>query len=230
MKEQEHLEKHLGVHFKEPELLRQALTHRSYLNENRGATWGHNERLEFLGDAVLELVITNFLYHKYPHYAEGEMTALRAALVRADTLSNVGVDMEIGEYLYLSKGESRDLGRARQYILANAVEAVIGAVYLDQGMEAARKIIERFVIPKIDDVVKEGLLVDAKSKFQTLAQEHHGITPTYKTLKESGPDHNKYFTVGVYLKDELVAEGEGDSKQVAEQNAARLGLIEKAWE
>lgn len=223
-------EKHIGVVFDDKTLLRQALTHRSYLNENRDVTWGHNERLEFLGDAVLELVITDFLYKTYPDKNEGEMTALRSALVKADTLSLVGVDMTLGEYLLLSRGESKDLGRARQYILANAVEAIIGAVYLDQGYEVAQKMIEKYLVPKIDTILREGLAIDAKSKFQAESQEHSGITPVYKTIKETGPDHDKHFTVGVYLKDELAATGEGDSKQVAEQNAAKTALIEKGWE
>src|SRR3989344_1776922 len=224
------LEKHIGVIFKDKELLHQALTHRSYLNENRDVSWGHNERLEFLGDAVLELVITEYLYKTYPNSNEGEMTALRSALVKAETLASVGGDMMVGEYLLLSRGESKDLGRARQYILANAVEAVLGAVFLDQGFKPTEKIVEKYLVPKIETIMKEGLTTDAKSKFQTQSQEHLGITPSYKTIKEAGPDHDKRFTVGDYLKDELVAEGEGDSKQVAEQNAARLALIEKNWE
>ena len=226
----EAFEKRLGVVFQNKEILRQAFTHRSYLNENRGVSWGHNERLEFLGDAVLELVITDYLYRTYPNDDEGVMTTLRSALVKADTLASVGVDMTIGEHMLLSRGESKDLGRARQYILANAVEAVIGAVYLDQGYDSAKQIIEKYLVPKIDEIIKEGLAVDAKSKFQAQAQEHYGITPVYKTIKESGPDHDKHFTVGVYLKDELIASGEGDSKQVAEQNAAKLALIEKGFD
>lgn len=222
-------EKRLGVTFQDKEILRQAFTHRSYLNENKNVSWGHNERLEFLGDAVLELIITDYLYKTYPEKAEGEMTALRSALVKADTLSSVGVDMGIGEHILLSRGEAKDLGRARQYILANAVEAVLGATYLDQGYDAVKNVIEKFVIPKIETIVREGLTIDSKSKFQAQAQEHLGVTPSYKTIKETGPDHDKHFTVGVYLRDDLVATGEGDSKQVAEQNAAKLALIERGW-
>jgi ribonuclease-3 len=225
----EAFEKRLGVSFNDKEILRQAFTHRSYLNENKGVTWGHNERLEFLGDAVLELVMTDYLYRTYPNDDEGKMTTLRSALVKADTLASIGVDMAIGEYMLLSRGEQKDLGRARQYILANAVEAILGAVYLDQGYDAAKQIIEKYLVPKIEGIIKEGLAIDSKSKFQAHAQEHFGITPVYKTIKETGPDHDKHFTVGVYLKDELIASGEGDSKQVAEQNAARLGLIAKGY-
>ncbi len=223
-------EERIGVVFRDKDILRQAFTHRSYLNENKNVLWGHNERLEFLGDAVLELIITDYLYKTYPDKNEGEMTTLRSALVKADTLSSVGVDMTIGEYMFLSRGEAKDLGRARQYILANAVEAVIGAIYLDGGYGEARKVIERFLVPKVEMIIKEGLAVDSKSKFQAHAQEHFGITPVYKTTKETGPDHDKHFTVGVFLKDELIATGEGDSKQVAEQNAAKLALVEKGWE
>lgn len=223
-------EKRIGLSFQDKNILRQAFTHRSYLNENKDVNWGHNERLEFLGDAVLELVITDYLYKTYPEKNEGEMTTLRSALVKADTLSNVAVDMTIGEYMLLSRGEAKDLGRARQYILANAIEAVIGAVYLDQGFESAKSVIVKFLVPKIDEIVEMGEVIDSKSRFQALAQEHFGITPVYKTVKETGPDHAKYFTVGVYLKNDLIATGEGDSKQVAEQNAARLALVEKGWE
>ncbi len=223
------LEKNIGVGFRDTELLKQALTHRSYLNENKDTTWGHNERLEFLGDAVLELIVTDYLFRTYPDYDEGKMTTLRAALVRADTLSDVAIDMQLGEHLLLSRGEAKDLGRARQYILANTTESVLGAVYMDQGYEAAKKIVHKFLVPKIETIMKEGLAVDAKSKFQAMAQEHFSITPSYKTIKEEGPDHDKHFTVGVYLKEELVATGEGDSKQIAEQNAAKLALIGKGF-
>lgn len=223
------LENSIGITFKDINLLKQALTHRSYLNENKDISWGHNERLEFLGDAVLELIITDHLFKTYPDYDEGKMTTLRAALVRADTLSDVAIDMQLGEYLLLSRGEAKDLGRARQYILANTTESILGAIYLDQGYESAEKIVHKYLVPKIETIMREGLAVDPKSKFQTLAQEHFGITPSYRTMKEAGPDHDKHFTVGVYLKDGLIASGEGDSKQIAEQNAAKSALIEKGF-
>jgi ribonuclease-3 len=217
------------LNFKDKSLLRQALTHRSYINEHRGTKLGHNERLEFLGDAVLELIITHYLYEKYPYKTEGDLTAIRSALVNADTCASVAEELNLNNYLWLSRGEAKDTGRARQYILANALEAVIGAVYLDQGYEAAKDFIMKNISPRTEKIVAEELWVDAKSKFQEKAQELVGITPTYKTLREVGPDHDKKFTVGVYLRDQLVAEGEGDSKQAAEQKAARAASREKGW-
>jgi len=222
-------EKKIGLEFNNKDLLRQSLTHRSFLNENRGIKSGHNERLEFLGDAVLELVITHYLYEKYPGKTEGDLTSIRSALVNAQTCSQVASDLGVNDYLLLSRGETKDTGRARQYILANALEAIIGAIYLDRGYEEARDFIFRFVAPLTDKIVEEELWVDAKSRFQEKAQDIEGITPSYKTMKEVGPDHDKKFTVGVYLRDTLVSEGEGDSKQDAEQEAARRALKERAW-
>jgi ribonuclease III len=225
----ENFEQLINTKFNNLDLLRQALTHRSYINEHRGAKFGHNERLEFLGDAVLELVITHYLYEKYPGKTEGDLTAIRSALVNADTCAKVADGMNVNEYLLLSRGESKDTGRARQYILANALEAIIGAIYIDQGYEAAKDFIMKYVAPLTERIVAEEAWIDAKSKFQEKAQEIFGITPTYKTLKEVGPDHDKTFTVGVFLREELVAEGEGDSKQEAEQKAARAASREKGW-
>ena len=219
-----------GVTFKDKSLLKQAFTHRSYINENKTSGLEHNERLEFLGDAVLELVTTEYLYKKYRNLDEGSLTSLRSALVNADTCALVATKLGANDFLLLSRGESKDSGRARQYILANTLEAVIGALYLDQGFEAAEKFILDNVTPLSDEIVERGTWIDAKSLFQTRAQEHEGVTPTYKTLKESGPDHDKHFTVGVYLKKELVGEGEGKSKQDAEQGAARNALKEKGWD
>jgi ribonuclease-3 len=219
-----------GVSFQDKGLLKQAFTHRSYINENRGSGLEHNERLEFLGDAVLELVTTDFLYKKFKEMQEGELTSLRSALVNADTCALVATNLGFNDFLLLSKGESKDGGRARQYILANTLEAVIGAIYLDQGFEAAKEFILAHITPLIDEIIKTGSWIDAKSLFQTQAQEHHSITPTYKTLTESGPDHDKHFKVGVYLDKELVADGEGKSKQDAEQEAARAGLKAKNWD
>jgi ribonuclease-3 len=223
-------EEHIGVTFENKNLLKQAFVHRSYLNENKDFHVGHNERLEFLGDAVLELVITDYLYNKYPEKHEGELTSLRSALVNANTLHTVGVQLEINDLLLLSRGEAKDTGRARQYILANTMEAIIGAIYLDQKYESARKFINTFICPLLDAVIEKGSWIDSKSLFQEKAQEHAGITPSYKSIKEVGPDHDKHFTVGVYLKNELIAQGEGNSKQDAEQMAAQNGLKIKGWE
>ncbi|OHA89169.1 MAG: ribonuclease III [Candidatus Zambryskibacteria bacterium RIFCSPHIGHO2_01_FULL_43_27] len=224
------LEERAGVVFENKDLLKQAFVHRSYLNENRGFPLGHNERLEFLGDAVLELVITDYLYTKYPEKNEGEMTSLRSALVNANTLYQVGNNLGINDFLLLSRGEAKDTGRARQYILANTMESLIGAIYLDRGYEKAKDFIYTHITPLIDKVIEEESWIDAKSLFQEQAQEHDGATPAYKTLKEEGPDHDKHFTVGVYIKNDLIAEGRGDSKQDAEQDAARKALEAKGWE
>jgi len=219
-----------GVVFKDKALLKQAFIHRSYINENRTLGLGHNERLEFLGDAVLELVITNYLYKRFPEYNEGELTSLRSALVNADTCSLVAKKLGANEFVLLSKGETKDTGRARQYILANILEAVIGAIYLDQDYEVAEKFILTHVAPLIEEFVEKGTWIDAKSLFQEHAQEHESFTPVYKTLKESGPDHDKHFTIGVYVGKDLVGEGSGQSKQDAEQEAARDGLKKKGWD
>jgi ribonuclease-3 len=218
------LQEHLKVSFRERDLLIQALMHRSYLNEHKEVELEHNERLEFLGDAVLELVVTDHLFKTYPDLPEGEMTAFRAALVNTVHLSQVAEAMRLNDYLLLSRGEAQDTGRARQYLLANAVEAVIGALYLDQGYEAARDLIERFLLVAAPEMNEKKEWIDAKSRFQVLAQDKHGITPTYAILKETGPDHAKRFTSGVYLRDKLIAEGDGNSKQEAEQAAAEAAI------
>lgn len=220
----------IDINFKDMSLLQQAFVHRSYINENRQSGLSHNERLEFLGDAVLELVITDFLYKKYTDKPEGELTAYRSALVNADTCAGIATKLAMGNYLLLSKGESKDTGRARQYILANALEALIGAIYLDLGLEEAYKFIEKNFTPMIEKIISEKSHVDSKSLFQEKAQEFDGITPSYKTIKESGPDHEKKFTVGVYVGKELQAVGEGVSKQEAEQVAAKLALEKRGWE
>jgi len=218
-----------GVSFKDEVLLTQAFVHRSYINENKTSGLSHNERLEFLGDAVLELVITNFLYKKYPEKTEGDLTAYRSSLVNATTCSDIATKLGMNEYLLLSKGESKDNGRARQYILANTLEAFIGAVYLDGGYDTAKVFIEREFTPLIEGIISAGSWIDAKSLFQEKAQEFDGITPSYKTMKETGPDHDKKFTVGVYVGRDLIATGEGDSKQDAEQSAAREALKVRGW-
>ena len=215
--------------FKNKDLLKQAFVHRSYLNENRGFALDHNERLEFLGDAVLELVITDYLYKKFPSKSEGDLTAYRSALVNANTLSQVAEESGVNDLLYLSKGEAKDKGRARQVILADTFEAVIGAIYLDQGYEEAKKFIAYKLFAMADEVVEKGLWMDAKSRFQEKAQDRVGTTPAYKTTKEEGPDHDKKFTVGVYIGSELIAEGSGKSKQEAEQEAAKKALEARGW-
>jgi ribonuclease-3 len=222
-------QKRIGVVFDDLSLLRQAFTHRSYLNEHRNEAIGHNERLEFLGDAVLELVVTRHLFDAYPEHTEGDLTAYRAALVNTNTLAAVAAEMGMNDYLLLSRGEAKDTGRARQYILANTFESVVGALYLDRGYPAAEKFIAENIFPLTDDVVQKRLWQDAKSRFQESAQEHLSVTPTYKVLEEAGPDHDKHFVVGVYAGAELVAKGDGKSKQEAEQKAAAHGLTAKGW-
>lgn len=223
------LEKIMGVSFEDDRHLLVAITHRSYLNEHRDVTHEHNERYEFLGDAVLELVVTDFLFGKYPEKPEGELTAIRAALVNTVSLANASTKLGVNDFLLLSKGEERDTGRARQYILANTFEALVGALYLDQGYEAAKNFIADNLFGKTDEIVAKRLWQDAKSRFQELAQEHTSITPRYETLGQEGPDHDRVFTVGVYLGNELVAEGKGRAKQEAEQEAAENALSEKDW-
>lgn len=222
-------EEGLGITFNDGELLRQAFTHRSYLNEHRGEVSTHNERLEFLGDAVLELIVTHFLYNQFPDKPEGDLTAYRAALVNAVTLSEVAGKIGMNEYLLLSKGEAKDTGRARGILLANAIEALIGAIYLDQGYEAAKQFIEKNLFPKMDEIITKKLWRDPKSTLQEKVQELEGATPHYSVVRETGPDHDKQFIVGVYMKDNLLAQGAGKSKQEAEQDAARNALEEKGW-
>lgn len=218
-----------SITFKNKELLRRAFTHRSYLNENRDLESSHNERLEFLGDAVLELIVTEYLFEKYPDSTEGDLTAYRASLVNAITLSEVAQKINVNDYLLLSKGEAKDTGKARQYILANTIEAIIGAIYLDQGYDIAKYFISKNLFHLIDKIVADQSWIDAKSKFQEKAQEKEGQTPLYKSLKEEGPDHDKKFTIGVYLGNNLIAEGSGMSKQEAEQVAAKKALEVKKW-
>ena len=222
-------EKSIGVSFKNKDLLTQAYVHRSYLNENTKLGIGHNERLEFLGDAVIELIVTDFLYKTYPDCAEGELTAYRSALVNANIIGEVATNLKMNEYLLLSKGETRDIGKARTYILANTFEAVVGAIYEDQGYENAKVFVEKNLCIHINEIVKNKLWRDAKSLIQEKSQEHMSFTPVYKVISETGPDHDKHFTVGILLGNERVAEGKGHSKQEAEQNAARGALEKKNW-
>lgn len=229
MKDFSLLEKKLGFSFENKDLLIQAFCHRSYLNENPKFHLGHNERLEFLGDAVLELVVTESLYQTYPERPEGELTNWRAALVNTKILSSTAKNLGFNEFLLLSKGEEKELGKARIYILANTLEALIGALYLDQGLEVCGVFIKKYLIKELPRIIKSGLFKDSKSCFQEEAQERVGITPSYKVLKEWGPDHAKHFMIGVFLNDEFVAEGEGSSKQEGEEEAAKKALKVKGW-
>ena len=223
------LQDQLGIEIHDEEIYKRAFIHRSYVNENPSIK-NDNERLEFLGDAVLELVVTEELFHKYPDKPEGELTALRSALVRGKTLALVSDNLGLGEHLLLSKGEENSGGRSKSYILANLCEAFIGALYIDQGYAEAEKFIKAYVLVHLDEIVEKGLHVDPKTYFQEMAQEHESVTPEYKLITESGPDHNKSFVMGVYLNDELVAEGEGSSKQKAEIAAAHKCLEVKGWQ
>ena len=222
-------ETRIGYQFRDQRLLESAFTHRSYLNENRAPGREHNERLEFLGDAVLELAVTEFLFAKYPEKPEGDLTAYRAALVNTQSISDAATKLGMNDFLLLSRGEARDTGRARQIILANAFEALIGALYLDQGYLTAKDFIGKQLFGKADEIVEKRLWQDAKSKFQEIAQEVSGITPNYKLMDQSGPDHDKHFLVGAYIGTEKVAVGEGKSKQEAEQAAAEAALKIKNW-
>jgi len=229
MKEFGLFEKKLGLSFNNKDLLTQAFVHRSYLNENPEFGLDQNERLEFLGDAVLELVVTEELYKQYPEKAEGELTNWRAALVNAKMLTRVAEELGFNDFLLLSRGETKELGKARQYILANTFEALVGALYLDSGYTDCDVFIKKYLIKHLSEIITTGSYKDAKSHFQEQAQDKDGITPVYKILKEWGPDHKKKFTVGVYLNENLVTEGEGYSKQEAEEEAAKSALIAKGW-
>ena len=229
MKDFFEFENKIGFEFKNKDLLKEALTHRSYLNENPDWSTPHNERLEFLGDAVIELVITEDLFKKFPSNPEGDLTSYRAALVNANMLSDVASGLDFGDFLLLSRGEAKDKGRARQYILANAFEAVIGAMYLDGGYLMAKKFLSEKLLPELPKIITGKLYQDPKSLFQEKAQEFSSITPHYEVVKEWGPDHDKHFVVGVFLDENKIAEGEGPSKQAAQEEAARIALGLKNW-
>lgn len=230
MKDFSQLEKKLKIKFKDKDLLTQAFVHRSFLNENPNFKLCHNERLEFLGDAILEQVVTEHLYKEYPDKPEGDLTSWRAALVNAKMLEKVARELDFNDFLLLSQGEMKDQKKARQYILSDTLEAFIGSLYLDQGLEACSSFIEKYLLKELPDIIKNGLYRDAKSLFQEKAQEKAGITPTYEVLKEWGPDHEKNFVVGVFLEKEMVAEGDGFSKQEAEEKAAKEALKIKKWQ
>ncbi|MDO8663244.1 MAG: ribonuclease III [Candidatus Wildermuthbacteria bacterium] len=229
MKDFSLLEKRLDIKFKNKDLLTQAFCHRSYLNENPDFYLSQNERLEFLGDAVLELVVTEYLYQEYPKKPEGELTNWRAALVNAKILGDLAKELKFDDFLLLSKGEAKELGKSRQYILANTFEALVGAAYLDLGYKKIKEFIEKNLIKKLPMIIANELFRDAKSTFQEQSQERAKITPIYKVLEEWGPDHAKQFIIGVFLDKELVAKGEGMSKQEAEESAAKNALSVKNW-
>ncbi len=218
------LEKTIGYKFTNKDLLKEALTHRSYINEN--PKWGidDNERLEFLGDAVLELSVTEELYKRFPERKEGPMTSYRAALVNYVMLGKIATEIGLEKFVMLSKGEARDSGKAREVILANAMESLIGAIYLDGGQDAARAFVGKFILEHLDEVLKAGSYRDSKSTLQEKAQEKMKVTPVYKVLSQTGPDHAKIFNVGVYFGDKLIAKGDGSSKQEAEEAAAKEAL------
>lgn len=223
------LEAKLGVKFANQDLLIQALVHRSFLNENRDFPIGQNERLEFLGDAVLELVVTEYLYTHFDN-PEGELTNWRASLVNSNMLSTLTTELDIEDLLYLSRGEQKDThGKARLKILANAFESLVGAIYLEHGFDACKKFIMERLMVKLDFILQNKLYLDPKTHFQEQAQEKTGITPTYKVLSEIGPDHDKTFTVGIYLNTEEVATGTGSSKQAAQVSAAHNAIKARGW-
>lgn len=222
-------EKKTNIIFNDKKLLEQAFIHRSYINENNGLKLSHNERLEFLGDAVLELIVTDYLYNKYPDQDEGSLTAYRSALVNAVIIGEIALGLGMNEYLLLSKGEAKDIGKARGYILANTYEAYVGAVYIDRGYDVVKGFIAETLLIKIETIIAKKLWRDSKSLVQEKSQEYLNVTPSYKVLHETGPDHDKHFTIGIYFGDDLIAEGKGKSKQEAEQSAAHRALEVKEW-
>ncbi len=215
----------IGIRFRNKNLLREALTHRSYLNEHPEWDLPHNERLEFLGDAVLELAVTEELYVKFPDMPEGQLTVLRAALVNYQNLSRVAGDVKLQNFIMTSRGEKADSWKAREVILANALEAVIGAIYLDQDFKAAKDFVAKFILVGLPEILETKSYKDAKSELQELVQEQERVTPTYKVLDETGPAHDRTFRVGVFFGDKLIAEGSGNSKQEAETEAAKSALL-----
>ncbi len=223
MKNLDSLEKKLNLKFKDQNLLKQALVHCSYLNEHPNFSLDNNERLEFLGDAVLELITTKFLYENFKN-PEGELTAFRSSLVNTDSLAKTAGDLDLNEYLFLSRGEQKSISRSRKVILANTFEALIGAIYLDQGLESAGNFVRLNLLIKLDIILKKQLYKDSKSQLQELIQNQIKLTPTYKVIKEVGPDHSKIFTVGVFCGENLTAIGRGKSKSEAEKEAAKKAL------
>lgn len=230
MPELKKLEKKLDYKFKDSDKLKQALVHRSYINEHPDFVLGHNERLEFLGDAVLELIVTKYLFNEYPEKPEGVLTNWRASLVNSKMLYQVASELALDNYLYLSKGEAKEgNSKSRQFIMADAVEAIIGAMYLDQGIGGAELFVNEYIVSKLHHIISNELYLDPKSRLQELAQEKESITPHYNLLKEKGPDHEKIFSIGVYFEDKMIAKGEGSSKHEAEVDAAKKALKIKKW-
>lgn len=225
MEELQALEHNLGMTFRDYSLLTRSLTHRSYINEHPESVLEDNERLEFLGDAVLDFVVGAYLYHRFPEADEGELTSLRAALVRANTLADFARQLEIGRFLRMGYGEEESGGRSRTPILCASFEAVVGAIYLDQGLEAVRTLVERLVEPALKVIREQALYKDAKSEFQVWAQARYNITPRYQLIATAGPDHAKTFTIQVKVGDQAWGTGEGSSKQAAAQAAAAQALL-----
>lgn len=221
--------KTIDVEIKNADLLKVAFVHKSYVNEQKNHK-EHNERLEFLGDAVLELVVTEYLYKSFPNSPEGELTNWRSALVKGNHLSQVAAELELGKYLHLSRGEERSGGRNKPHILANVMEALIGAIFLDRGYRVSRTFIHDFILKHLDDIISQGLHIDGKSLFQEMAQGKLGTTPHYTVVSEVGPDHNKIFTMGAYIGEKFIAEGHGASKQKAEDAAAREAIKVMKWD
>ncbi len=229
MKDFSTFEEAIGVNFNDKNVLIQAFIHRSYINENPKSGLEHNERLEFLGDAVIELVVTDYLYRLYPHQHEGDLTAYRSALVNAVIMAEVATSLNMNDFLLLSKGEQKDTGRARQTILANTYESFVGALYLDQGYKVCDDFIKSSLLPRLEEIIATKSWKDAKSQIQEEAQERVGVTPSYRVISEVGPDHDKHFNIGVFFGDKKIAEGKGRSKQEGEQKAAQAALIAKGW-
>jgi len=230
MKDFKKIAQALNISFQNFDLLKEALTHRSFLNEHKDWDISHNERLEFLGDSILGFVVADNLVKQYPQFTEGELTSLRAALVNSDSLLAVAKELKLEDYLLVSHGEARELKNSRSYLLANAIEALIGALYLDGGIEKAKDFIQKYILSKAETILQTASYKDAKSLFQEKSQELLGITPTYKGLQSWGPDHAKQFEVGVYLNEDLISQGKGYSKQEAEINAAQEALKAKGWQ
>ncbi len=222
------LEEILGISFKDRKLLNTGFVHKSYLNECPDPDLKDNERLEFLGDAVLELIVTEYLYASYDR-PEGELTNWRSALVKGKNLAQIGLELSLGDYLYLSKGEQTSGGAKKNYILANTLEALLGVIYLDQGYETAKNFVKKYILKYLEEIIEKGLHIDPKSLLQEIAQEKLNLTPEYRLISESGPDHEKNFVMGAYLGEELCGMGSGSSKQTAEQEAATDALNRKGW-
>lgn len=222
------LEEQIGIDFKDYHLLRQAFVHRSYLNEHRDSQFESNERLEFLGDAVLELVVTEYLFSSYPN-PEGELTNWRSALVKGEMLAKIAIELKLGEYLFLSHGEEKSGGRTKDYLLANTFEALIGVIYLEFGYEKVKTFVGKFLLVHLKQILDKGDHIDSKSRLQEIAQEKVGVTPSYELQSEEGPDHDKIFTMAAFIGNRMVGKGKGGSKQLAEQKAAEDALKRLKW-